>query len=440
MAYRILSFCFVTIILSSTVFAVMDDPDTGKTVPPVVSFRTGTLEAVMRRIYTQSYPAPLIRSHWHIQNIAVGEEKSKLILEREIGFTLALRLEDWAEEMQQKKTAQENHQYSWMLLDLSDWITSQKGYGNFLLGNRCLDIACVGLGRAIADLEYPLDGIESLMSRLDPVWYSPKIRADILNGEAGYEIFKVTTSNVEAGNKYLKKRWKNGVFVALKQREPEGHQSYMELMKKSFEKDLSNPEHSEEYVWRNSKLWEEIKQKFNVLSQADQGIMSNLAFFDSRYFNQRPKKLTPGLSTVVSLWNSSRFSSALVAKNYVRNVNNIKALLTFRKTIGEYPTKLNFSEEFLRKREEGIRKAAALGIIKRPFEESYKTETEAAFDWAWRPHSNYENQHVDSRAASTYLAIQENRFYDEDTKHKKAYEKRQQCKQGTVDSSSDAGS
>ena len=96
MVYRMLSFCFVTSILCSAVFAVMDDPDTGKTVPPVVSFRTGTLEAVMRQIYTQSYPTPLIRSHWHIQNIAAGEEKSRLILEREIGFTLALRLEEWA--------------------------------------------------------------------------------------------------------------------------------------------------------------------------------------------------------------------------------------------------------------------------------------------------------------------------------------------------------
>ena len=378
--------------------------------------------------------SPVILSEWNVKQISDPKCRSYFELGRSFGYSLSMRLEDWAATMQQKKSVQENVEYSRMLLDLSDWITSQKGYGNFLLGNRCLDIACVGLGRAIADLEYPLDEIEQLMLRLDPDWNLPKIRALILNKESGSSVFDLSTNDIKKGNEFLRSHWKKLEFLDTKQ--------------KAGKDGINIAEHIESEYAGNKREIEEMKSarkheftdKLEAWYQEMLYFLSDDAELDSNLeFYRVSKAPRTDLYTLSNTWDSNQYGKLVYGLN-VPNISKVKALLTYRKTVGEFPEKLNYSEEFLKRREESIKRHKERGIVIVPFEDNYETETEAAFDKAWDPYCTNENQFIDNIAAKTYLAIQENRFYDEDTKQKKAYEKRQQLKQGAVDSSSDAGS
>jgi hypothetical protein len=85
--------------------------------------------------------------------------------QRDFGRKLAIALEAEAQRLQQAVASEERARSAQRLIELSDWLKAAPSYGNYFLVCRCQDLALVTMGYLIADLNFPIERIETLLKR-----------------------------------------------------------------------------------------------------------------------------------------------------------------------------------------------------------------------------------------------------------------------------------
>jgi hypothetical protein len=336
------------------------------------------LGAVLTVARTNGWRAPLIHSKYWVDRF-VKQNPNEIKLERAIrgfGRDLALALDAEAKRLQTPLSSTDRIQAARLLFDLSDWLKEAKGYGNFFLTTRCQDLALVPVAYVIADLDFPLDEAETLVSRFLPEDEDREFRAAVLDGEAPKKFVGTLRDGRLDKDTQLEQKWGRG-YVAVEK-------------------------------WYKEKRIQGRMEDPQVREQAP----DELAFFlDDDY--QQPK-------TTSAYWDK-KLHCALVGVRY-GNIWLVRDFLLFREKVGRFPTKPVFSKEQLEFREKEIAEAAKRDVRIGRFEEGYESLLEAAFAQEWEP---YRSQYgaLYGTAARVYERVKSGKFLDYDSEQFQDYER-----------------
>lgn len=344
-----------------------------------------TLDEFLQAIQHNDWKAPAIYSQWHVEQIAVENERTVMSDNRMFGSRLIERLSEWNKAMTAEVTHEKLQQDIEMFLMLAGRLIESKGYGNLFLAARCHDIATVGIGRLLVDLEYSLDKTRQLVNALQAPWYAPSVREYVLNQEAGVQLFTAVSQEEDAILLSLQETWQAGSLAALEQKA-----SYSE-------RELDEAEQA---------LYELISP---IIQQASPLVQEHLDFFVD---DELP---SPRIITTKSMW-ERKWHEKLIHGFEPENAQKLYALTTFREAVGYYPTTPSFSEEELRQRETRIQELKEKGIKTVLFEEAFNSLAEAGFAQAWAPHETKETHTLYHRAWRAYEEIISGKFLDEDTR------------------------
>ncbi len=288
-----------------------------------------TLEAFLQATETNQWKAPVIYSQWHVEQIAAEDDRPVMLEARNFGKALAERLSEWRSLMTDDVSFDQLRLNIEGFLKLADWVMETRGYGNLFLAARCHDIATVGIGRLIVNLEYPLDIATGLLNALESSEYVPSVRQQILHQEAGVDLF-VFASTQEADIKSsLEDTWNTGALFISVQEAPQ--------LKAALE---GNPPEGME--WLQSPTMQQILQRASPL------LKEHIAFFKD--------DMLPDVVTTLSMWDKKWHYKIMIGFRPL-NIYYLNALATFRDAVGFFPTKPTFSEEQLKLREVEIQTA-----------------------------------------------------------------------------------
>jgi len=371
-------------------FAANDD-EIRKLEEKAAFVRKATLPELLQKVDAQNWVFPVIYSQWHVHEVANEEERPLLNAQRSLGEALAIRLDEWAGAMLAADTFQENKEWSSRLIALARWLSHSSGYGNFMLAARCHDIATVGLARMVADLNHPLEGIAPLLQELDASWKRPQIRAAVLNAEVGTNLFSVAKAQAEDGHAYLERTWNDGRLLRLKHSNPEMQKAFDGSPPKGYETIAS--------LVRDRSLRKEDAPIF----------LKKQAFFEDSHLAGASRPIT-----TLSTWNA-KWHEKFIVGFALQNLVEIKALLTFRKRVGSFPSKPQFTDEELRKQNDEIAAAQEMGIVIVSFEDTFNSPMQAAFAQAWEKHATEKTMSLHYTASRAYARIQKSLFFDADT-------------------------
>jgi hypothetical protein len=316
----------------------------------------------------QNWPTPHIPTKWHVEHISTGEVQRIEAVSREFGKELVTQLAVLAPKLRQPITQEQRYEYTVRLVNLSEWCAATEGFGNLLLAQRCLNLACVPLAPLVADLSFPAERYTPLLERLKPSWLVPEVRRRILNKEAGAEIFP----RAEKQQEELEAVWAWGG------------------------------------IWRRERLdpgfidreWKEYPEEF-AKRRDSPAIRANLDFFADDDSWKHPKP-----STLKTRWDIKWHEMLVHGWGEVTQANAVLALAEFRAKVRHFPTEDN-------------PQAPIRG-------------GEGAFREAWRkanwppPRDNKEFEIWDTRfrryssAWSLYNAVQQGDILDEDSASEKA--------------------
>lgn len=273
------------------------------------------------------WKAPTISSRWYAEKVALPRDASLEREKRDFGKALETRIAELVPQFRASRDGAEIYRRCVLLIRLADWLSASEGYGNLFLAARCKDVATVGLGPLVANLDFPMEKIAGLLPSLAPPTSS--LRARVLNQEAGVQLFSKTATQDE-----LESVWRSGALLMLENTNP-----------KLRETRLSHPE---------VKVIETV------------AIRSNLAFFTDDDLPTPP--------TTANLW-SRKNHERLVTGLDVPNVRKLLALAAFRQAVKAFPTKPSYGKHDF----ESDGKAA--------FDEAWRPhatpETHALFALAW---------------------------------------------------------
>jgi hypothetical protein len=283
---------------------------------------------------------PRIPSKWHLEHRAKTDvEKQKTQQAREFGFRIVEALEE-EERIQRDSFADEAlFKQTMMLLDFSDWCVETAGWGNMLLANESLRLAATASIQLAANTNFPIEKCEQIISRFSPEWMTPRARAEVLNNEAGTNLFALafveSTEELDmacGAGRYLA-RYKN-IKPPSDTRLPPSRSLDILAAKLNFDFFIDTP---------NSPDHKSLN-----------------ASWDYRMF----QRFRHGFATQIQ--------------------DEAKNVLIFRKTIGCFPEKYARSEEEQRQLEDDIKEYAKVGIkITPPEDEPSFDPLKEAFRRAW---------------------------------------------------------
>lgn len=348
----------------------------------------GGIAGLLGKANEQSWKAPRIPSQWHVEHVSKSEQKLVDLAAREFGKRLAKSLEKEALSMQRLPAGNPLSKQTELLLGLSEWCAATEGYGNLFLAQRCLDLAAVGVARLAANLDFPIERVESLLARTNPAWMSAEVNLRVLNQDAGALIF--TSPNRDEMERIL-----GAGRIRMRMARIPDVKADMESRK--------------------------IAQTLPNLK----AINDNLSFFEGVESSQvRP-------FTLVNLWDHNWHTGIIIGLE-LQSIQKAKYLKEFRKAIGSFPEKPVFTEKQLRERERGAAEAAKAGLKVTNMEDTYSSPMAAAFALAWKsylettgedlgklPSSRY---NLDTGAYQAYDEVQRGVFFDRDTANMKQYE------------------
>ena len=124
---------------------------------------------------------------------------------RDFGFELVKALDIESLKIVDPASTQEREMQIERLLSFSHWIGGARGFGNFALKMRAENLSCIPLGHLIADLDYPTDKIEKLLSRQFALKDRLRFQIEVLNEEAPDTYTMPGLANWEEG---LEKQWR----------------------------------------------------------------------------------------------------------------------------------------------------------------------------------------------------------------------------------------
>ncbi len=312
---------------------------------------------------TEGWNPPVIYSRWHIENVAANVDKAAMQSAHEFGKAVAIRIAVETRRVPFPTTTNEARLFSKAYLDLADWLNRSKGYGNIILGARCLDIAAVGIGRCAIDPAFSQKDLTHLVSRLRPRWLDPQVRKDILNEEAGAPLFSVDEKGGASDIvETLNTVWQTGQTQALEKR---------------------NPALKSIRIKKHEDLNVSSKTRASEVAYFDHpAIIANLPFFADDSLR--------GSVTTVETWGKKQHGH-VVATLESANVAKVEALATFREKVGGFPT--NYA-------------------VQHPF----YTGAKAAFELAWRPHATKETRLLYVTAWQAYDELTNGTFLDQETR------------------------
>jgi hypothetical protein len=330
---------------------------------------------------TNSWKAPLIYSQWHSEHVSKNEQIELAAAARRYGMKLAKELELHATKVQRLVANDELFEETEDLMSLSEWSGNTEGYGNLFLAQRSLDLAAIGVAKLTADLSFSFERIEEMRTRLDPSWLAPSVHLRVLNSDAGAEIFlNANRDDMEriygAGHRLLEEKRNPALFA---KREKSGGR------------------------------WNLDDRRV---------VQENLEFFeDTGLADRRP-------DTLLFTWNMKKHL-AIISGLDLETVRKAKALVEFRKAVGEFPAVPKFTPEEINERELSSVRSAKAGLKITRMEETYESPGAAAFALAWNRYlktltkdiSSLPNWYanLDVVAFRAYSEVRNNRFVDLDT-------------------------
>jgi hypothetical protein len=370
--------------------------------------RDASLHEVVMKFADEGRPFPAIPSKWHLENIAREEDRPRLLAARELGRVLVVRLDEWAQEMLEAGTVRENERMANDLVGLAEWIGSAEGYGNLFLEDRCRDIAVVGTGRIIADLDVSMDIGAALFGRLsDPGWYNPEKRARILNAEAGAELFSEFSARSDDKTMYLEARWgKAKGIVAM--------QEFLKLISEYRRSQL--PENYKKlgrlYRWKLGRI------------PLTSPLRHNQAFFVED--EASPSSGAGIYKPLVKVWEYKQHRAITIFPQRAHYIKYLKALLEYREKIGFFPEEVVLSRGDIERIRSAIEIDKRRGAPPRDFESEKRRwaniyievaggVTKAAFDRTWKDRFPDDRSYTAEMAAELYDKIRSGCFSDDDT-------------------------
>lgn len=335
-------------------------------------------EALLTHVREKETRAPVIYSQWYVDRLA-RESPKKAELEqarRDFGKTVLKSLEATSAALLEPSDTKTREHMAEVLLDLADWFGEPPGYGNALLFWRCQNMATVPLAHLIADLSYPEEALVTMVGRLIAFPEEVKRNVRVLNQEAPEPVFAAPQSVKSCV----------GVWDVM-ERARRGDRIVAPL----------------QWAWYRKvheiHKWHKGRRKSRFLTSGkdlrDQ-LPEDLAFF----CDDAPS-LIPKPFTTLKQWDK-KYHRRLFLGLGSRNIRNVRAFLLFRRKVRSFPTKPP--------------------AWWKPGDSVLPTPTEAAFSEAWIPFRGELGTATYSPAAKTYVAVQRNTFYDEDTRQTKQHE------------------
>jgi hypothetical protein len=323
---------------------------------------------------------PWIPDAWHVENRIDDPERIQIAKAgRAFGIELAASLESVAVDLQKLPPDEALFAEASNLCTLAEWIAGADGIGNLLLTVRCQDLAAVGLGRLVANLDFPLERCEALAKRLRDCGRLADVphRIRVLNAEIGADVFGNCKSNGD-----MSRVWEAGVRRNLRE----------DILRMR----ASGSSISDYALSGDSLVSDELLED-------NKGFFTNTPMQDPSTVLNRMKK-------------GCNHSKVIVGLSF-RTRTKALGLLDFRREIGWFPEPWVRSEEEWKRLKEEIAEAAKWGIKMTPAEESPSFDPlREAFQRTWRekvPDIKRGNDYIDAFYA--YKEISENRFFDEDT-------------------------
>lgn len=349
--------------------------------------QTGSLAEIVRMIETTQWPAPLMMSRWHVEQIAAADQRPAMFNARAFGAILVERLGTWRNDLIQASSPTDIQPMVDHLLRIADWLMDTPGYGNLFLAARCQDLATIGIGKLVVNLEYPLTKIRSRLQRLHAPWYAPSVRRQILNREAGTELFEAVVMDEVVIQQTLAGTWQRGMFAANRERRKTSGTSRRPLD-------------------RDENVLEALIT--GILLQGPSIPRAHLAFFEDDPLSSLPPDFT-----LNDLWDRKWHEKCVIGFEPF-NTSFLMALATFRKEVGFFPTNIVLSEEEHRQLDDwNTRFEGRSDVV--PYEDAFSSPMEAAFSWEWekQKHATEAARLLYSKAYSAYERITTGRFLDE---------------------------
>lgn len=350
------------------------------------------LHAFNQTADSKRWRAPSIPSKWHLEKEASPDERNRDSQARAFGENLIKHLEIWADELVSERSNDRNLAISTDLLDLADWLAVSPGYGNYLLAARCQDIASVGIGRLLVDLTYPLSVVSALVDRLDSPWQTPEARAGVLNVEARTNLFPPTLTEAS-----LNDLWQNGQMLLIKYSSPGSQAAFEGKEQEGFD------------------ALAQIVKKHGVKPVETPLFMRNLDFFKDDPLGAQGRPVTMSRK-----WDA-KWHGKLVVGLESQNKRKLKALLTFRQSVGNFPDSPQVTDEQKAAAKAEIETASKRGLKIVPFQAAFSSPGEAAFAQAWQRYATKDTRNLDAMAWQAYKEITSGEFVDEDTREKRLF-------------------
>ena len=323
--------------------------------------------------------SPNIPGQWHI-DFSIPDEKRlpEAVKAREFGWLIVTNLDVMAETFQKMESGAELLTMTEFMLDFSDWVQNGKGAWNILLADRAYDIAGVGFGKLVFDMEFSIEKTDKIAERFSktPPWNYAKKSIESLDFESGTDMF---SKRVKSNNfNDLQKFWRDAVLVL-----------YVEngYVKPDWAPPIRvNP--AKKDVLKNKLFFGSLEKGNTMLNNPTTRI-----YWDT-HINER---MTLGFQS----------RTALKACD----------LYNFRKVVGFYPPPWKRSEESAKKFEEYKIEAAKRGVVPIKTENTINFDPlREAFKIAWDSVPSAKKHGLSyGRAITAYHEIDENRFYDYDT-------------------------
>lgn len=374
----------ITLIAKMCIASPSDENDLSKLSEALGQF---SLHGFNQAAVSNGWQAPFIPSQWYLERESVPDHKKRSTQARVFGKDIAQRLDAWAAELASISDTPRNLAVSTDLLDMADWLAATPGYGNYLLAARCQDIATIGMGRALVDLDIPLQAASNLVFRLSAPWESATARAAVLNEEARTNLFSLSATDAS-----LNEVWQNGQALLIK---------------------YSSAGAQAAFEGRNQEGFDALAQivKMHGVKPVESPIfMQNLDFFKDDPLGTRGQPVT-----LLQKWDA-KWHGKLVMGLESQNTQKLKALLVFRQHVGTFPARPQFSAEQQAATKAEIEAASKRGLKIVPFEAAFSSPGEAAFAQAWQRYATAETRNLDGAAWQAYKEITSGEFVDEDTK------------------------
>ena len=234
------------------------------------------------------------------------EGRAQAGLWRALGRGIVAEIEKEARFLLEAPTVQDTESRVTGLLDLAQWCTQSEGYGNVMLGRRCLDLAGVGVAKLLVNPDYPQERCDQLVARLSNPRLDQESGRRILNQEAGAEVFPPGLNAEE-----IQRVWGNGRIL------------WRFKMNPSRDLDRTYPIPPETPL-----------------------IVRNLSFFAD------PDWPASVARTAKSSWDV-KWHERIVNGLKTQNMERVEALARFRKAVGKFPDEQD-SGDALRPGPEGV--------------------------------------------------------------------------------------